>query len=291
MLHRLKTWMIAFVSFALFSQRASAILFMAPQASIEDFQKYVLLKNQQSYTQWYLEKSRHDESEAHPQVLEFSQKVLNENLPLSKQILEEWDYLRSVMDLNKADREILFVLADKVHLQRELCRYALLEPNLIQKVEIPNLLESCQKKAATLPSSVLAQLDERDLLVIDGAVLKREQVPAKLVEGLYQWRIISDRFEDRGVIGTPVEFGEERFRNQHWVNGRCDDYKLNHKDFSVLAQSQIYFDDSCVVTALQPPKTFKTWAEDHKTLLWGLGILASGLVVYQLKDKELIITK
>jgi len=278
-------------AFLLMTSSAQAILFLAPNASQEKFQKYALQKNQQTYSQWYLDKTAKDESEAHPQILGFSQRALQENGPPSKQVLADWDSLRHMIDLNKADREVLFLLAEKLHIEKENCRYALLDQELFRKSENPDLGSACEKKSQAVSQKIRGQLGPRDLLIIDGMPFSFDQIPTKLVSGIYQWRIISDEFEDQSFIGTAEEFASQNFRHEHWVNGKCDDYKLNHKDFSVLAQSQIYFSEDCVAPGLPPPKNFSTWASDHKTLLWGLGILAGGFAAYQLKDKTLMITR
>jgi hypothetical protein len=262
---------------------ARALVFKGPGASAEDFQKFVLQKNMQTYTQWAYERAGQDEREAHPQVTEFSQRVLRGLSKISKQDLEDWNYLRNVIDLNRADREIFFLLAEKMNVEKEYCRYALLENT--------GRVLDCAAQAVPLPKAVTAQVGPREVLVIDGKAFKPGEIPRSLVPGNYQWRILSDQYQDRGTIGTAESFGQKKFRMENWVYGQCTDYKLNHEDFSVLTQAQIYFGEACVVPGLPPPRTLATWAAEHKPLLWTLGLIAGGLAVYQLRDKNLVITR
>jgi hypothetical protein len=271
------------------STSASAVLFQSSTADYEDFQKYALQRNQHTYTQWIRENETKSDVEAHPQILEFSQQALKEGL--SKQVLSDWDLLRHSIDLNKADREVLTLLAEKLHHQKELCRYVLLNTKLVNILEDPNLVQSCQQKALPLPQAFYTQLQAGDLLAVDGNIFTKSQLPQKLIAGTYQWVIISDQYEDRRFVGTAEEFSKQKIYLQSWVSGGCKEYKLNHKDFNLLLQSQVYFNDTCVNPGIPPEKNFSSWASDHKGLLWGLGILATALTASQLRDKTLVITR
>jgi hypothetical protein len=261
---------------------AHAMVFKTDTANSANFQKWVLQKNQSTYTSWYLAKINGDESEAHPQVAEFAQNLLRAPGKINKRNFEDWAYLRNVIDLNHADREMLYLLAEKLDVTTEFCRYALLEREKISK---------CLERAAPLPNSLRNLLEPRDLLLIDGKAFRKDQLPKVLMPGSYQWKIISDQYQDRGYIGTAENMGAQKFRRQSWVTGQCADYKLHQEDFSILTQAQIYFEDACVVPGLPPVKSFQTWAEDHKGLLWTVGILVGGLALYQLKDKNLVVTR
>jgi hypothetical protein len=268
---------------------ARAILFQAPSAGSEEFQRFALERNQQTYTHWVLQTSVDSAPEAHPQVLEFSQRALQERS--AKQRALEWDRLRQSIELNRADREVLTLLAEKLNLAEESCRYLLLEPDLASLLQHSQSPESCERFAATTNKNLPAQLGTNDVLVIDGKAFTKNQIPSRLVAGIYQWKIISDRYEDRAFTGTATEFSAQKFFAQNWVSGSCKDYNFENKDFAILVQAQIYFGSECVNPGIPKEKTFSEWANDHKGLLWGVGIIATGIAAAQLKDKTLVITK
>lgn len=271
-----------------FERTALAVLFSAPGADLKGFQKASVQKNQQTYTQWLLENRSQSDVEAHPQVLDFSERALQSGS--TKQIMNEWEVLRQSLQLNSADREILFLLAEKLKLTAEVCRYALLEPKLAEILENPALVNGCEQKGQMLSLVFLQKLKSDDLLMIEGKVFSKEQIPAKLVPGTYQWKVISNTYEDYSFQSTLGDLAKQSLSLQPWVQGTCENYKLNYKEFSVLVQSQIYFSDSCVPAGIPPEKNLKTWAKEHKTLLWGIGIIAAGFAAYQLRDKTLVVT-
>lgn len=281
--------LILFCATIMSALTARAILFQAPGAGSEDFQKYALERNQQTYTHWILRKPVDSALEAHPQVIEFSQRALQEKSVKQRGL--EWDRVRASIELNRMDREILTLLAEKLHLTQELCRYLLLEPEMTSLLENPQNAEACPRVAAPLPKNLPAQLETNDVLVIDGKAFTKNQVPSQLVAGFYQWKIISDRYEDRTFHGTAADFIKQKFQPQSWVSGNCQDYKFENKDFSLQLQAQIYFNADCVSPGIPKEKTLSDWASKHKTLLWGVGILAAGVAAAQLKDKTLVITK
>lgn len=268
---------------------AHAIVFRDPSADFESFKKFTLQRNQQTYTHWVLEKASQSEIDAHPQVIAFSQRALSEGV--NKQVLLDWDMLRQNIELNRSDREILVLLAEKVQQSTEVCRYVLLEPELEAILEAPERTKSCADKASALPSSLISSLTEGDILMVDGKAFRRDQLPRKLLPGSYQWRIISDRDQDRAFIGSAQELKDRLSPRQPWIQGTCDEYQLRHPDFSVLAQAEVFFSEGCVKPGIPPEKTFGHWAKEHKGLLWGLGILAAGVAASQLRDKTLVITK
>lgn len=289
MLQNLLRYLCVFLLTLICGSRVNAMLFQAPAAGSEDFQKYAVEKNQQTYTQWVLRNSAESAAEAHAQVLEFSQRALQEKSV--KQLMTDWDRLRKSIELNRMDRELLTLLAEKLHQEQELCRYPSMEPELAKLLEEPEAVSKCARFTVPLPKAVSAQIDENDLLVIDGTAFTKSQLPARMVKGSYQWKIISDRFEDRLFTGTAEEFSEQSFLKQSWVSGHCQDYKMQTGDFSLLLQAQVYFSESCVNPGIPREKTFTDWASDHKAFLWGAAILATGLAAAQLKDKTLVITK
>jgi hypothetical protein len=283
------TQFLVFAAATIFSATTRAILFQAPGARAEDFQKYVLQRNQQTYTQWVRDDLRKTNEEAHPQVIEFAHQALREGP--SKQVLSDWAELRRSIDLNKSDREVLTLLAEKLHQPQELCRYLLLDSKLLNILETPDRVPSCLQKVSSPPQALATQLGVRDLLVVDGIVFTKNQLPQRLMAGVYQWRIVSDQYEDRRFVGTVEEFARQQLPSQSWISGDCKNYKLNHLDITVLLQSQIYFSDTCVNPGIPPERTFSSWASEHKAFLWGVGILAAGVAASQLKDKTLVITK
>lgn len=268
---------------------ARAVLFQAPGAGSEEFQKYALEQNQQTYTHWQIKISTNPALEAHSQVLEFSQRALQENS--SQQRALEWDRLRKSIDLNRMDREVLMLLAEKLHQTQELCRYLILETDMSSLLAQAQSREACERTAVSNPKNLPAQLETNEVLVIDGKAFTKNQIPSRLVAGFYQWKIISDRYEDRTFTGTATEFAAQKFQPQHWVSGSCKDYRFESKDFALAVQSQIYFSESCVNPGIPKERTLSDWASDHKALLWGVGILAAGIAAAQLKDKTLVITK
>lgn len=277
------------LSLTAWNSTSHAVLFRAPTAGSEDFQKYALKTNQQTYTQSILRNAAPAEAEVHPQVLEFSQRALKEKV--SKQLMTDWNRLRQSIELNKADREMLTLLAENLQVRPELCRYLELEPEIIPLLNNPDSANNCQALAQPLPKTLPAQLEANDILLIDGKALAKHQIPTKLIPGNYQWRIISDRYEDRHFTGTPQEFAAQKFYQQSWISGDCKNYKMNVSDFSLLAQSNIYFGDLCIPPAIPPERTFADWAKEHKTLLWGAAALAGILAASQLRDKTLVITR
>lgn len=277
MLRKLLVLLLTF----LWWNQVKAVVFLAPGADPTELQKYTLEKNQQTYTQWILQTREQSEADAHPQVLEFAQRKLAEKS--AKPV--EFDLLRQSIDLNPADREVLALLAEKLHLPKELCRELLLDPEIARVLTEP--APNCAGLAVALPKSLL--LVENNVLIIDGKAFTKP--PTKLVAGIYQWKIISDRYEDRSFTGTAEEFANHTWIPEPWVRGECNDYEAVNKDFALAMQSQIYFHSSCVKPMLPPPRTAADWAADHKVLLWGLGLFAAGVAAAQLKDKTLVITR
>lgn len=271
---------------------AEAFVFKTAGASQEAFNNFVLKNNQQTYTQWFYEKSQHDVQEPQPQIIEFSQRILRGPSKITKQDLEDWSSLRKVLNLQRADREVLLLLAERMQISLEYCRYLLLEPELTLAAEsMLSRTECLQSHSLPVTASVIRKVGTRDLLLIDGKAFKPTDIPRALAPGDYQWSIVSDQYEDQVFYGTANDFGKQSFATKVRVQGTCSDYRLNLDDFALLTQATVFFDETCVVPALPAPRTFKVWAQDHEKLLWGLGVLAAGFAAYQLRDKDLIITK
>lgn len=271
------------------SSTAKAILFQAPDANPEAFQNYALEKNQPTYTKWVENKLATPAEEPHPQVLEFSQRALQEKS--SKQLAADWERVRLNIDLNRLDREVLLLLAEKLHMNQELCRYLLLEPDMASLLEKPVPAGLCSSLAIAVPASLLAQINVHDLIVIDGKGFTKNQLPPRLVNGSYQWKIISDRYEDRRFTGSAKDLAGRNALSQPWISGDCQNYRFSNLDFSLQLQSQIYFSNTCIQPGIPKEKTLSDWASDHKALLWVVGIVATGIAAAQLKDKTLVITK
>lgn len=278
-----------FLGFILSPHSAPAVLFLAPTADVEDFLKLAIQRNQQTYTQWVQENAKQRGLEAHTQVIEFSQKALNSGS--NELIQSDWLLLRQSIELNRADREVLVLLAEKLKLINEVCRYVLLEPDLSQLLEQTESLKSCKIKASGLPASFQAALHEGDILAIDGVFFSKSQLPTKLIEGTYQWRIISNRFQDRLFTGQAENFNTQQMPQRPWVRGNCEKYGFEHPDFSILTQAQVFFRSDCIQPGIPQKYSFNQWAEKNRSLLWGIGIIAAGIAASQLRDKTLVITK
>jgi hypothetical protein len=272
-----------------FKKFLPAILFMAPGADFSDLQKHSLTSNQHSYTQWSFEKAASSGVEAHQQILDFSQRALKEGA--TRQIMSDWQVLRMSFELNSADREVFALLAEKLQQNTELCRFVILDPGLVLLLEHPEIMQSCEQKAQALPSKLKNKVGLRELLMIDGKVFRSGDLPLKLMPGIYQWKIISDKYKDQSFQGSATNFAELPAPSEPWVSGTCKNYKLDHPDLSIQLQAMIYFSDDCVVPGIAPEKSLRDWAGDHKPLLWGAGILSFLALSYQLKDKTLVFTK
>jgi len=272
-----------------FKKLLPAILFMAPGADLVDLQKYSLKSNQQSYTQWSLERATRTGVEAHQQILDFSQRALKEGA--TRQIMSDWQVLRLSLELNSADREVFTLLAERLRQNTELCRSLSLDPGLVLVLEQPEVLQDCQLKAQAIPSHLKNKISVRDLLVIDGKVFRSGDLPQKLMPGNYQWKIISDKYKDQSFQGTAANFADIPLANEPWVTGTCKSYTLDHPELNISLQSLIYFSDDCVAPGIAPERTLRDWASEHKPLLWGTGILAAIALSLQLKDKTLVFTK
>ncbi len=268
---------------------AKAILFQSPGSNSEEFQNHALGKNQLTYTQWVEKNLQEPATEPHPQVLEFSQRALQEKS--SKQLAADWKRIRLNIDLNRLDREILLLLAEKLHVTQELCRYLLLEPEMAELLKNPAPSALCSSQAVALPESLLAHIDAHDLILIDGKGFTKNQLPPRLVNGSYQWKFVSNRFEDRRFTGDANDLAALKTPPQPWVLGDCQSYRFPNLDFSLQLQSQVYFSNACVQPGIPKEKTWGDWASNHKTLLWVVGIVATGIAASQLKDKTLVITK
>lgn len=274
---------------------SEASVFLAPEADSTEYQNYLLRTHQQSFTKWSAEKISQRGVEAHVQVLEFSQRALKDGA--TKPLLQDWERLRLQLELNSTDREVLTLLAEKLNQTQELCRYILLDPDLLGILDNPEEAKECVHKGVPLPRSLKHQFEEptgrtaQDLLVVDGVVLEAEQLPERLISGPYRWRVISNEFKEQSFQGTAYDFSKKPLLREPWVNGNCQKHTLDHPDFSVSLQSKIYFNNQCVVPGLPPEKNFRDWTREHKALLWGLGFIAAGLAAFQLKDKTLVITK
>lgn len=268
---------------------AKAFLFLAPTADSEEFKKFALSRNQQTYTQWTLREQARSEGEAQSQVLDFSQSALKEKI--SKQLTLDWQRLRQTLELNTSDRELLSLLAEKLNLPEELCRYLALEPNIANLLQKPESQSQCQTLLRPVPKALSDQLQADEALVIDGKAFTKSQLPGKLVPGSYRWKILSDRYEDRSFQGSVAEFAAYKFPPpQSWVRGSTKDYSIPAKDLNVLLQSQIYFNTTNVVPGLRPERKFSDWAAENKTLLWGVGLIVTGIAASQFRDKTLVIT-
>ncbi|RYZ80964.1 MAG: hypothetical protein EOP06_24350, partial [Proteobacteria bacterium] len=215
---------VLFFAISLFyTPRSFAMLFQGPQASTAAFQKFAVARNQPTYTQWFLERFRNDEREPHVQVSEMAQRVLQGLAKLSKQDLQDWENVRSVIDLNEADREMLSLLAEQKEAPTERCRYRVLRSDRVS--------EGCQSRAVAVPAAITKKLGSRDLLVIDGVAFRADQIPRRLTPGAYRWRIISDQFQDVTFVGTASAFAQTRIAGQPWISGDCSNYELRHEDF------------------------------------------------------------
>jgi len=263
-----------------------SMVFQSDGARDLDFAKYVLQKNQQTYTQWHHEQASTSNAEPHVQVIDFSQRVLSGPKNISKQLREDWETLRNTMDLNSADREVLMLLAEKVDFKTEYCRYYLMNSQDNRDATA----RDCTSSSNPVPNAILKKLRPKDLLIIDGQIFNIEQIPKHLVPGSYQWKIISNQYIDISFIGSAEKFAQQNFRHERWVDGSCDSYKLNHTDFSVLSQAKIFFDEHCVQSGLRPEKTVQDWMKEHKKLVFAIGLVVGGLAAYQLRDKTLVIS-
>lgn len=165
----LRIFAILFLAFT--PSLGQAILFKSADVSQEQFQKAALQKNQKTYTDWYFDQRSDDLSEAHQQVQDFAHDLLKNILKPSPRQLEDWKYLRATIPLNNADIEILFLLAQKLNIKKELCRYLVLRPALDPKLASAS---GCREVSETFPAAILAKMNRRDLLLIDGLPFRKE---------------------------------------------------------------------------------------------------------------------
>lgn len=263
-----------------------ALIFPHPAAMQNRFEKHVLQKNQITYSQWYLSNKSVDEEEVHPQVVAFSQHLLERENPKSPDSLLNWASLREAIPLNKPDREILLLLAEKIDLDSEYCRYLILEQQ-----DTLTEQHKCLRRAIPLAKEIRNKLAPQDLLVIDGKVFHGDHLPNYLEPGSYQWKIISDRYVDYTFTGTPAEFEKSSLPKNPWVSGPPNNYQLNNLDPIVVAQSEIFFDENLIKPAVKPETQISDWIKEHRGLLIGLGIIVGGVASYQLRDKTLVITR
>jgi hypothetical protein len=281
---------------AMLASSSSAMVFLSESATIQDYERFLIATNQQSYTQWISNKVPKASSTAHEKVLEFSQSVLSLTSQLSEKMRNDWRNLRLAEDLNQEDREILLLLAEKTNQTVEICRVLLLQPDLEQRLQNSDTRRpKCDEYSSPLPNEVTNKIRPQDLVQIDGVLFSADQLPKRLVSGSYRWKIFSNTFVDREFVGTAKEFGSTALTSTaltptRWVQGSCGKASLVTADFSIQSQAKIFFSNACVEPALKPVQTFSTWTEEHKTLLWGLGILAVGLTAYQLRDKNIVFT-
>lgn len=263
-----------------------AMVFQAPAAHDLDFSKYALQNNQQTYTQWRQEQANLNSVEPHAQVIDFAQRILSGPKDTSNQLREDWAVLRKTIDLNSADREVLMLLAEKIHFKTEYCRYYFL--NLQKNAE--TAAKDCARIAQPLSKALLKQLRPKDLLTIDGQTFNLEQIPKHLIPGSYQWTIVSNQYIDISFVGSAEEFAEQIFFREHWIEGSCDAYRFNYSNFTILSQAKIFFDKNCIQNGLGPEKTVRNWLNEHKKLVFAIGLIVGGLAVSHLKDKTLVIT-
>lgn len=266
-------------------ENARALLFKTSEVSREQFQRTALEKNQKTYTEFSYDKWNDSGAEAHAQVQDFAHNLLGTTGTTTKRQIEDWNLLRATVSLNAADREILFLLAQKLNLRTEVCRHQLLKPPFSKERFV---VASCGSQS--IPHGVLRKIQRRDLLIIDGIAFRQDEIPKSLEKGSYQWRIISDEFQDLAFTGTAEHFARQNFTAKPWVAGGKSNYELHHDDLNIVANSQIVFKEAKVAPGLPAPRTLLNWAEDHKTALWTVGILLAGFAAYSLKDKNLIIS-
>jgi hypothetical protein len=269
---------------------ATAMVFQAPGASVEGFQRHLIQKNQQSYTQWFQQKSLSSPQDPHPKVLEFVQQALENEVPKPEASQNSWERLRTATELNAEDRELLVLLAEKRKNTLELCRGLLLAPRLQKNLESPNVGRSCQAVSEAMPATLLNLLASDDLLSIDGNLFRSEQVPKRIVPGVYRWKLLSNQFSDREYVGTASDFAKAAETANPWVEGTCQNAKLRHGDFEVLTQAKIYFTDECESPGIPLTRDFGTWASEHEKIFWAVGLFLVGAAAYQLRDKNLIVS-
>lgn len=273
---------------------AQAMVFSAPQVPEPEFQRYLLQKNQISYAQWVREQMSQSDLAPHEAVLLFAEQTLQEIHP---SVSATWEQVETDLELHAQDREAFQSLAEKVYAQNStdaksqlaVCRYLILDRKLSDSESAAPQVQDCR--------SILQKwrlgftLEEDDLLLIDGVPFGKNDVPKALIPGKYHWRLISNRYQDQEWVGSLAEASAQQRQEKPWVHGSCDQSQLDHPDFSVLSQAQVYFSTECLRPGLQQEKAWGQWATDHKVLLWGLGILAVGAAAYQLRDKTLVFTQ
>ena len=266
---------------------ANAALFKTAEVSQEQFQRSARASNQLTYTEWYLNQRNAETAEAHQQVQDYARELLETNGKISRRQIEDWNNLRASVALNLADLEILLLLAEKLDIPKEFCRYALLQPKLAAGI---GAKVNCARHSEPFPKAVASKLNDRDLLVMDGIAYRADRLPSRIVGGNYQWRIVSNEFQDRAFTGSAVQFTRQNFVGNPWVEGTRSQYQLKHEDFNIQATSEIVFKDSKLAPAMPVPKTFASWADEHKTALVTVGLVLGGFAAYSLRNKDLIVS-
>lgn len=270
---------------------ANAMVFLARDAEVQSYERYLVATNQESYTQWISKRALNVAAGAHDKVLEFAQSVLSQAGPISEKTRTDWTNLRLAEDLNAEDRELLLLLAEKINLSKEACRLLLLQPSLADRLANPGVRPKCEEEAIAIPSGLASKVGPRELVQIDGVLFTGDHLPKRLVPGPYRWKIFSNSLADRTFVGSAKDFEAAQLATTPWVQGSCGDGSLDAADFSVQSQAKLFFSADCVDPALKPARSFSTWAHEHERLLWGLGILAVGLTAYQLRDKNVVFTR
>lgn len=292
------------------SDSAKAMVFMAPEASRADYERYLLRTKQESYTEWVSktgyatkrsEATRPAEisspakpstsAELSARVLEFVEATLSKGFANEKERQLAWEKIRTEHVLIPEEREYLLLLAEKEGNTLEVCRALSLEPALQKKLEFPERSWNCQKLQVTVSSALTKDLENGDLLSIDGKLFSRESVPRALVPGTYKWKVYSNRYVDEEFVTSLEGIANHSFAKQPWVDGTCLAANVRHPEFSVVSQASSYFTDDCVPSAAPLMAEPKSWYAENKRLVWGLGLLLAGAAAYSLRDKDLILTK
>ncbi|MEN0058367.1 MAG: hypothetical protein AAGB31_05995 [Bdellovibrio sp.] len=102
----------------------------------------------------------------------------------------------------------------------------------------------------------------------------------------HHWTFLSNEGPPATFFGTVEQVGQQHFTKKSWVTGSCEKFKVQDFPLELQSQSQVYFSDDCV----QSLETPKHWLRQQKTWWIFAGVLAAGIVVTTLQNKQITLS-
>jgi hypothetical protein len=269
----------------LFSSAAVTLL-QAPGSSPGDYQKTLVSQNYYvSYIQNRVDlyQSNHTQED---KIYSFADEV-----PFStSRFLQNIKELRAEAPLSVTSWNFLADFLPRIEISTVLPAQRAAFTDLLCQAQLftgKDVFNKCSHETVSLKElrSVFPQVEA---LYAEGRTFSLEdQLPLPKTSQLH-WVLLSNSYKEIHFWGSFEDLRRNHFQFEELISGSCEGFQVKDASFELLATSAVFFSNSCVKKAFEPPPQ-ESWVSRNKHWLIPVSAVLVGASAYSMKDNPIII--